>query len=359
MYRNKKLRIEFLENLITPFQLFNEFPISSDIAKHVKKSRKKIMSILSGKDERLLVIIGPCSIHDYYSVFEYAKMLSKLCSRYRNHLQIVMRAYFEKPRTVSGWKGLVLDPEINNSYLVNKGLRIARELLININQLGLPVATEFLDTTIFQYLSDLISWGSIGARTVESPIHRQMASALPFPIGFKNGTNGDINVAINAILSSRMKHVILNQDQYGKIKIYRTSGNKYGHIVMRGGKKPNYKKKFIEMTSYKLRKLKLPEKLLIDLSHGNCQKKFYQQMDVAKYVIDQLCSKKSQIFGVMAESFLIEGSQKIKNKKFLRYGQSITDPCLGWKDTEILLELLIEASKIRAEEYQKVKRTIC
>ncbi|ARC53534.1 3-deoxy-7-phosphoheptulonate synthase [Candidatus Riesia pediculischaeffi] len=347
MYIKNELKIKLLDDLITPNQLINEFPISEDIIKHVINSRKKIESILSGEDKRLLVIIGPCSVHDHYAVFEYAKMLSKLHIRYKDYLQIVMRAYFEKPRTISGWKGSILDPDINNSYQVNKGLKIARELLININKLGLPIATEFLDTMIFRYISDLVSWGSIGARTVESPIHRQMVSALPFPVGFKNGTNGNINVAINAILSSRMRNVILTQDQNGKIKIYRTFGNKCSHIVMRGGKKPNYGKKFIDIAYYQLKKSQLPRKLLIDLSHGNCQKKYYRQIDIAKKIFEQSRGRKSCVFGIMAESFLVEGSQDIRNKKFLRYGQSITDPCLSWKDTRKLLDFLMKVAKIR------------
>ncbi|MDR5612130.1 MAG: 3-deoxy-7-phosphoheptulonate synthase [Arsenophonus sp.] len=347
MYKTDELRTQPIDRLITPQALVDEFPLSKEIIKNVTTSRKSIESILIGQDQRLLVVIGPCSVHDTQAALEYAKMLAKLRGEYKDYLEIVMRTYFEKPRTVIGWKGLISDPDLNNSCQVNKGLRLARELLTNINQLGLPTATEFLDMITGQYLADLISWGAVGARTTESQIHRQMASALSCPVGFKNGTDGNINIAIDAIRAARASHVFLSPDKNGQMTIYQTKGNPYGHIIMRGGKRPNYSAEDIAIACSQLRKLGLPERLFIDFSHGNCQKIHQRQIDVAKNIAQQLQKGSRAIAGIMAESFLIEGTQQVTAGKPLTYGQSITDPCLGWQDTEQLLTILAEAVKHR------------
>ncbi|MFP3019250.1 MAG: 3-deoxy-7-phosphoheptulonate synthase [Arsenophonus sp.] len=347
MYKNDELRIHPIDSLITPQALEDEFPLSKKIIENIKISRKVIESILIGKDQRLLVIIGPCSVHDIKATLEYAKMLAKQRMEYKDYLEIVMRTYFEKPRTVIGWKGLILDPDLNNSCKVNKGLRLARELLTSINKLGLPTATEFLDIITGQYVADLISWGSIGARTTESQIHRQMASSLSYPIGFKNSTDGNLNIAIDAIRAARISHVFLSPNKNGQMTIYQTKGNPYSHIIMRGGKYPNYRSEDIAIACHQLRKLRLPEQLVIDFSHGNCQKIHHRQIDVAKNIAKQIQKGSLMISGIMAESFLIEGTQKVITGKPLIYGQSITDPCLGWQDTEQLLNILAEAVKHR------------
>ncbi|HGJ5872460.1 MULTISPECIES: 3-deoxy-7-phosphoheptulonate synthase [Arsenophonus] len=347
MYKTDELRTQPIDSLITPQALADEFPLSKEIIENVTTSRKAIESILTGQDHRLLVVIGPCSVHDTQAALEYAKMLAKLRVEYKDYLEIVMRTYFEKPRTVVGWKGLISDPDLNNSCQVNKGLRLARELLTNINQLGLPTATEFLDMIIGQYVADLISWGAIGARTTESQIHRQMASALSCPVGFKNGTDGNINIALDAIRAARASHVFLSPDKNGQMTVYQTHGNPYGHIIMRGGKQPNYSAEDIAVACRQLRQLGLPEKLVIDFSHGNCQKIHQRQLDVAKNIAQQLQAGSRTIAGIMAESFLVEGTQQVIAGKPLVYGQSITDPCLGWRDTKQLLSILAEAVKHR------------
>ncbi|HGJ5864656.1 MAG TPA: 3-deoxy-7-phosphoheptulonate synthase [Arsenophonus nasoniae] len=347
MYKTDELRTQPIDSLIAPQVLANAFPLSKEIIENVTMSRKAIELILTGQDQRLLVIIGPCSIHDTQAALEYAKMLAKLRVEYKDYLEIVMRTYFEKPRTVVGWKGLISDPDLNNSCQVNKGLRLARELLTNINQLGLPTATEFLDMIIGQYVADLISWGAIGARTTESQIHRQMASALSCPVGFKNGTDGNINIALDAIRAARASHVFLSPNKNSQMTVYQTQGNPYGHIIMRGGKQPNYSAEDIAVACRQLRQLGLAEKLVIDFSHGNCQKIHQRQIDVAKNIAQQLQKGSKAIAGIMAESFLVEGTQQVIAGKPLIYGQSITDPCLGWQDTEQLLSILAEAVKHR------------
>ncbi|MGP1958556.1 MAG: 3-deoxy-7-phosphoheptulonate synthase [Arsenophonus sp. NC-CH8-MAG3] len=347
MYKTDELRTQPIDSLITPQALGDEFPLSKEIIENVIASRKAIESILIGKDQRLLVIIGPCSVHDTKAALEYAKMLTEQRIKYQDYLEIVMRTYFEKPRTVVGWKGLISDPDLNNSCQVNKGLRLARELLTKINQLGLPTATEFLDMITGQYVADLISWGAVGARTTESQIHRQMASALSCPVGFKNGTDGNINIAIDAIRAARTSHLFLSPDKNGKMTIYQTTGNPYGHIIMRGGQQTNYSAEDIGIVCRQLRQFGLPEQLIIDFSHGNCQKIYQRQIDVAKNIAKQLQKGSRVIAGIMAESFLIEGTQQVIAGKPLTYGQSITDPCIGWQDTEQLLTILAKAVKYR------------
>lgn len=347
MHKTDELRTARVDSLITPQTLADEFPISAKVAENVTASRKRIEQILSGQDPRLLVIVGPCSIHDIDAAIEYATKLNALRDRHQERLEIVMRTYFEKPRTVVGWKGLISDPNLDNSCQVNTGIRLARKLLIEVNQLGLATATEFLDMVTGQYIADLISWGAIGARTTESQIHREMASALSCPVGFKNGTDGNINIAIDAIRAAKAQHMFLSPDKNGQMTIYQTSGNPHGHVIMRGGKQPNYSAGDLAAACDKLRKFELPEHLVVDFSHGNCQKIHRRQLEVARDIAEQIKDGSTAISGVMAESFLIEGTQKVIPEQPLVYGQSITDPCLGWDDTEQLIEILAQAVEHR------------
>ncbi|WP_272669942.1 MULTISPECIES: 3-deoxy-7-phosphoheptulonate synthase [unclassified Providencia] len=347
MHKTDELRTARVDSLITPQTLADEFPITQKVAENVTASRKRIEQILSGQDPRLLVIVGPCSIHDIDAAIEYAKRLNVLRECHQDRLEIVMRTYFEKPRTVVGWKGLISDPNLDNSCQVNTGIRLARKLLIEVNQLGLATATEFLDMVTGQYIADLISWGAIGARTTESQIHREMASALSCPVGFKNGTDGNINIAIDAIRAAKAQHMFLSPDKNGQMTIYQTSGNPHGHIIMRGGKQPNYTAGDLAAACDKLRKFELPEHLVVDFSHGNCQKIHRRQLEVARDIAEQIKDGSTAISGVMAESFLVEGTQKVVSDQPLVYGQSITDPCLGWEDTEQLIEILSQAVESR------------
>ncbi|SFU33295.1 3-deoxy-7-phosphoheptulonate synthase [Xenorhabdus koppenhoeferi] len=348
MYKTDELRTHRIDNLITPKELTKQYPISEKTLQNVTLSRKRIESILTGDDRRLLVIIGPCSIHDIDAAIDYAARLHTLREKYQHSLEIVMRTYFEKPRTVIGWKGLISDPMLDGSCQVNKGISLARKLLIDINDLGVPTATEFLDMVTGQYIADLISWGAIGARTTESQIHREMASALSCPVGFKNGTDGNTLIAIDAIRAARAKHMFLSPDKNGQMTIYQTNGNPYGHIIMRGGKKPNYSAEDIATTCRKLREFHLPERLIVDCSHANCQKIHRRQLDIARNISEQIQSGSTSIAGVMAESFLAEGAQKVTQGEPLTYGQSITDPCLGWQDTEQFVNILADAVENRS-----------
>ncbi|ATM85742.1 3-deoxy-7-phosphoheptulonate synthase [Yersinia massiliensis] len=347
MHKTDELRTARIDSLVTPLQLAEKLPISEAIADNVTASRKRIEKILTGEDPRLLVVVGPCSIHDLDAAIDYATRLNVLRERYQDSLEIVMRTYFEKPRTVVGWKGLISDPALDGSCQVNLGMEMARRLLLAVNELGLPTATEFLDMVTGQYIADLISWGAIGARTTESQIHREMASALSCPVGFKNGTDGNTRIAIDAIRASQASHMFLSPDKNGQMTIYQTSGNPYGHIIMRGGKTPNYGASDIAAACDSLREFDLPEHLVVDFSHGNCQKMHRRQLEVAADVGQQIRNGSTAIVGVMAESFLIEGTQKIVAGQPLTYGQSITDPCLNWADTEQLLSLLADAVSSR------------
>lgn len=343
MKNNNKLNVSQEKLLVTPSQLFNKFPITLTIDKFIQNTRIKISKILKGEDKRLLVIIGPCSIHDPISAVEYAEKISFLRKKYSSRLEIIMRVYFEKPRTVVGWKGLIYDPDLNNTLLINKGLNVARKLLLKINKLSVPCATEFLDIIISKFILDLISWGAIGARTTESQIHREMASYLPCPIGFKNGTDGNVSIAIDAIRSSKESHLLLLPNGDGKISINYTSGNPVCNIIMRGGIKTNYHKKDINSSILKLRRFNLPEYLIVDFSHANSSKEYYKQLKVANSISEQIYTGSNTIVGVMIESFLKEGSQNINDISSLKYGQSITDACLGWEDSEFIIEKLANA----------------
>ncbi|WP_343184120.1 3-deoxy-7-phosphoheptulonate synthase [Buchnera aphidicola (Ceratovacuna keduensis)] len=347
MKKIKKLRISKVEKLVTPIEVYNSYKLSENVINNVKKSRKRICNIINGKDKRLLVIIGPCSIHDTKSAIDYANKLFEKRKKYESRLEIVMRTYFEKPRTVVGWKGLIIDPYLDGSLKINDGLKIARKLLIDINEIGVPSSTEFLDMSIGQFIYDLISWGAIGARTTESQIHREMASSLPCAIGFKNGTDGNIKISIDAIKSASCEHLFLTSNLYGNVVVNHTLGNKNLHIIMRGGKKPNYYDNDIKNAMYLLKKNGLKKYLMIDFSHANCFKNHVLQLEVSNSICSQIKNGNNFICGVMIESFLEEGSQNINSKNNLIYGKSITDPCLSWKDSEKILDNLADSIDYR------------
>ncbi|NIF20079.1 3-deoxy-7-phosphoheptulonate synthase [Candidatus Pantoea multigeneris] len=343
MTKTDELRTARIGSLITPAQLADAHPITDDIAARVTAARQRIGRILTGEDRRLLVIVGPCSIHDPHAAVDYATRLQALRERYQDRLEIVMRAYFEKPRTVVGWKGLISDPGLDGSLDINRGLALARKVLLDINRLGMPTATEFLDMVTGQFIADLISWGAIGARTTESQIHREMASALSCPVGFKNGTDGNVQIAVDAIRAARVSHMFLSPDKTGQMTIYQTSGNPHGHVILRGGKQPNYSAVDVAEAAQALQQHHLPGQLVIDFSHANCAKQHRRQRDVAVDIAQQLRDRSLNVAGVMIESFLQEGNQKVVAGQPLTYGQSITDPCLGWEDTEEVLAMLAEA----------------
>jgi len=342
-YQNDDLRIKEINELLPPVALLEKFPATENAANTVSHARKAIHKILKGNDDRLLVVIGPCSIHDPAAAKEYAARLLTLRETLKDELEIVMRVYFEKPRTTVGWKGLINDPHMDGSFQINDGLRIARKLLLDINDSGLPAAGEFLDMITPQYLADLMSWGAIGARTTESQVHRELASGLSCPVGFKNGTDGNTRIAVDAIRASRASHMFLSPDKTGQMTIYQTSGNPYGHIIMRGGKKPNYHAEDLAAACETLAEFDLPEHLVVDFSHGNCQKQHRRQLDVCDEICQQIRSGSTAVAGIMAESFIKEGTQKIVAGQQMVYGQSITDPCLSWEDSELLLEKLAAA----------------
>lgn len=347
MNKTDELRTARIASLVTPDELAGRYPITPEIALNVTRSRRRIARILSGEDRRLLVIAGPCSLHDPQAAIDYAGKLNRLRKKHEAHLEIIMRAYFEKPRTVVGWKGLISDPDLDGTCKVNQGLAIARKLLLDINTCGMPTATEFLDMVVGQFIADLISWGAIGARTTESQIHREMASALSCPVGFKNGTDGNVKIAVDAIRAARASHMFLSPDKHGQMTIYQTSGNPSGHVIMRGGKQPNYHAEDIAAAVECLRQYSLPEKLVIDFSHGNCLKQHQLQKKVARSVSQQIRDGSQAIAGVMIESFLREGAQNVNTGSPLIYGQSITDPCLGWEESEDLLSQLAGAVAAR------------
>lgn len=343
MNKTDELRTRAIEPLVTSAELNERYPITEQISNNILATRQRISRILQGEEHRLLVVIGPCSLHHPASALDYATRLNQLRQRYQGSLEIVMRAYFEKPRTVTGWKGLINDPGLDGSYNINQGLAIARQLLLEINALGMPTATEFLDMVNGQFMADLISWGAIGARTTESQIHREMASALSCPVGFKNGTDGNVRIAIDAIRAARAPHMFLSPDKQGQMTIYQTQGNPDGHIILRGGKQPNYTREHIEASRKMLEEFGLSPRLVVDFSHGNCLKQHRRQLLVAGDVAQQIRDGETAIAGVMIESFIEEGRQEVNPGQPLVYGQSITDPCIGWQQTEEVLALLAEA----------------
>ncbi|WP_299005823.1 3-deoxy-7-phosphoheptulonate synthase [uncultured Shewanella sp.] len=353
--KTDELRTSLLCKVISPAQLASEYPLTQAAADYLIKQRREVEAIISGEDQRLLVIIGPCSIHDTKAALEYAARLAKLHQELKDDLCIVMRVYFEKPRTIVGWKGLISDPDLDGSFSPNKGLRMARQLLQQITELKLPIATEFLDMVNGQYIADLITWGAIGARTTESQIHREMASALSCPVGFKNGTDGNINIAVDAVRAAQVPHIFYSPDKDGAMAVYRTHGNPYGHIILRGGKQPNYKAEDIATASQQLTSLGITPRMVVDFSHGNSQKQHKQQLNVAKDIMEQMRQGSTAIAGIMAESFILEGSQKVIHDQPLEYGKSITDACLHWNDSEKLLRDLAKASRDRREYLRKHK----
>jgi 3-deoxy-7-phosphoheptulonate synthase len=345
-------RIKDITVLPPPEHLIRFFPISgTPVESLVSSTRKRIQHIMTGKDDRLLVIIGPCSIHDPVAALDYAKRLKEQRDHYADTLEIVMRVYFEKPRTTVGWKGLINDPYLDESFRIDEGLRIARQLLIDINRLGLPAGSEFLDVISPQYLGDLIAWGAIGARTTESQVHRELASGLSAPIGFKNGTDGNIKIATDAIQAAAGGHHFLSVHKNGQVAIVQTQGNPDCHVILRGGKAPNYDAKSVESACQDLAKAGLAQSLMVDCSHANSSKQHQKQLDVAKDIANQIAQGSTRIFGVMVESHLNAGAQKFTPGKdsvaSLRYGQSITDACLAWDDSLGSLETLSQSVKAR------------
>jgi 3-deoxy-7-phosphoheptulonate synthase len=337
------LKISSMKELISPSELIKQLPMTEDAINTVVKTRSDIINILNGKDKRLLLIVGPCSIHDINSAHEYAKKLLKIKEKVEKNILIIMRVYFEKPRTVIGWKGLINDPDLDNSFDINKGIKIARKLLINLAESGIPAGHEYLDLISPQYISDVICWGAIGARTTESQSHRELASGLSCPVGFKNGTNGSIQIAVDAIKAASKAHNFLSVTKEGKSAIFSTRGNKDCHIILRGGKTINYQQKDVTDVSDLLIKNKLSNNIMIDASHANSQKDHAKQRIVIQDISDQISKGNNSICGVMLESNLIEGRQDIGKKEDLIYGQSITDACIGWNETEELIEMLNNA----------------
>ena len=345
-------RIKDITVLPPPDHLIRFFPIrGTKVENLISHTRKSIRHIINGKDDRLLVVVGPCSIHDPDAALDYARRLKPLRDKYADTLEVVMRVYFEKPRTTVGWKGLINDPYLDESYRIDEGLRIARQLLIDINRLGLPAGSEFLDVISPQYIADLISWGAIGARTTESQVHRELASGLSAPIGFKNGTDGNIRIATDAIQAAARGHHFLSVHKNGQVAIVHTDGNKDCHVILRGGKAPNYDAASVAAACADLQAAKLPATLMVDCSHANSLKQHEKQLDVAREVAAQIAGGSRSIFGVMVESHIHAGAQKFTPGKdkvgALEYGKSITDACLGWGDSQTLLQLLDEAVRVR------------
>jgi 3-deoxy-7-phosphoheptulonate synthase len=341
------IRIREIKELSTPAEVLREFPRTEAATRTVVEAREALRRIVHGSDDRLAVIIGPCSIHDPRSAIAYAGRLIKLRQRLGDRLEIVMRTYFEKPRTTVGWKGLINDPDLDASFEINKGLRLARHLLLDLAEMGMPAGTEYLDLISPQYVSDLITWGAIGARTTESQTHRELASGLSCPVGFKNGTDGRLRIAIDAIRSASRPHVFLSLTKAGHSAIFSTSGNPDCHVILRGGRRPNYDAASIEQAARDLRDAGLPERVMVDFSHANSNKEFARQALVSRDVARQLAHGEWRIFGVMIESHLRAGRQDVVPGKELIYGQSITDACIGWDDTDVILRELAAAVRER------------
>jgi 3-deoxy-7-phosphoheptulonate synthase len=345
-------RIKDVIPLPPPENLIRFFPIQGTAAEDlVRDTRNRIQEILAGKSDRLLVVIGPCSIHDPDAAIEYASRLVEQRRRHARDLEIVMRVYFEKPRTTVGWKGLINDPYLDETFRINEGLRIARDLLLRINRIGVPAGSEFLDTISPQYIGDLISWGAIGARTTESQVHRELASGLSAPVGFKNGTDGNVKIALDAILAARQKHHFLSVHKNGQVATVETRGNKDCHLILRGGREPNYDAHSISAACAELTQAKLPARVMVDFSHANSHKKYERQREVCAAVAKQIAEGNRDIFGVMIESHLKPGAQSFTPGKDdpgkLEYGKSITDACLGFADSVELLDELAAAVKKR------------
>jgi 3-deoxy-7-phosphoheptulonate synthase len=343
------VRIRELQALTPPVQLLAEYPCEKAPAALIYDARQAVHRILSGDDDRLIVIIGPCSIHDPQAALEYAQRLAAERRHHASELEIIMRVYFEKPRTTTGWKGLINDPYLDNSFRINDGLRIARELLIKINQLGVPAGTEYLDLITPQYFADLIAWGAIGARTTESQVHRELASGLSCPVGFKNGTDGNIKIAIDALQAAARPHHFLSVMKNGYSAIVSTVGNEDCHLILRGGKTPNYDARSVEAACAQMRQAGLTAQLMIDVSHANSSKQHENQIPVCADISQQIAAGDDRIIGVMVESHLVAGRQVLTPNKPLTYGQSITDACIDWESSIAMLAQLAHAVKQRRQ----------
>lgn len=336
--------------------MLDDLPLSHETAENINRWRHEIENVLKGEDDRLVVVVGPCSVHDPKAAFEYAQGLKTMAEQYKNELLTVMRVYFEKPRTTVGWKGLINDPDLNGTYNINKGLKMARQFLLDINNLGLPVGTEFLDTISPQYTSDLISWGAIGARTTESQVHRELASGLSCPIGFKNGTAGSVQVAVDAVQSAACSHSFLGVNEWGNAAIVVTKGNQSCHIILRGGSDgPNYSKEHVDKAAALLKKVGIEDYgIMVDCSHANSSKQHRNQPLVAESIAKQVSEGSTSVIGVMIESFIVEGAQKLDPGKTdvtkLVYGQSVTDACVDLPTTEKMLQVLAESVKARRQQ---------
>jgi 3-deoxy-7-phosphoheptulonate synthase len=350
VHQTGDLRIKEIKELLPPDHLLRDIPITEAAAQTTFEARQAIHRILHGADDRLLVIIGPCSIHDTKAALEYASKLLSEKRRLSADLLIVMRVYFEKPRTTVGWKGMINDPFLDGSFRINDGLRIGRKLLLELNNVGLPAGVEYLDVISPQYLADLVSWGAIGARTTESQVHRELASGLSCPVGFKNGTDGNLRIAVDAIRTSQQPHHFLSVTMAGHSAIVSTVGNEDCHVILRGGKQPNYDPASVDAACKELAAAGLAQRVMIDLSHSNSQKNYLRQVDVSAEVAAQLATGDDRIMGVMIESHLKAGRQDLLPGKELVYGQSITDACIGWEDSVLLLEELARAVRARRIE---------
>jgi len=348
MKQTDDIRIAATKELVSPAQIHEQFPLSEDAAACTAQAREEIQKIMAGEDDRMVAVIGPCSIHDPESALEYAERLAVLKEELRDDLMIVMRVYFEKPRTTVGWKGLINDPDLNDTYNVNKGIGIARNLLLQINEMGVPAGCEYLDLITPQYTGDVVAWGAIGARTTESQCHRELASGLSCPVGFKNGTDGNLKIAVDAIGSASNSHHFLSVTKEGRTAIFNSTGNEYTHIILRGGsKEPNYSAAHVQSAAEMLSNAKLKANVMVDFSHANSYKTPSRQAEVCTDICRQIESGETRIFGIMIESHLIEGNQKVVEGQPLVYGQSITDGCIGWEDTEKLTRQLADAVRSR------------
>lgn len=341
------LRVTQLKELSTPDQVMQEIPRTLTATRTVTASRNAIHAVLTGADDRLIVVVGPCSIHDPAAAVDYASRLAALRDDLSDRLEVVMRVYFEKPRTTVGWKGLINDPDLNGSFNIDTGLRLARSVLAAVNNLGLPAATEFLDMTTPQYIADLVSWGAIGARTTESQIHRELASGLSCPVGFKNGTDGNLRIAADAVKSAAQPHHFMAVTKAGRSAIAATTGNEDCHVILRGGLTPNYDAASVDAACAELLKVGIVPRLMIDVSHANSEKKPENQPTVAADVAGQVAAGDDRIIGVMVESNLVAGRQDVVPGKLLVYGQSITDGCIDWETTETVLRGLADAVEQR------------
>ena len=345
--RTDDVRIEQGDELLAPMQVMRELAATERSEQATFEGRRAVHDILRGADDRLLVVVGPCSIHDYGAAVDYARRLAGERERLKHDLAIVMRVYFEKPRTTVGWKGFINDPHLDETFDMNEGIRLARKLLLELNEIGVPCGTEFLDLISPQYIADLIAWGAIGARTTESQSHRQLASGLSCPVGFKNGTDGGVKVAVDAIVSAGAPHAFMGMTKMGQAAIFETRGNRDCHVILRGGKQPNYGAEQVAAACATLREAGLREQVMIDVSHANSEKNHRRQIEIAGQIAKRVAAGERHIAGVMIESHLEEGRQDLRPGQPLLYGVSITDACIGWAQTQPLLKSLAQAVRAR------------